>query len=136
VLGVVLVLLAACGIGGFALYKSQLKVNADAVNDYLGDMRDQNYDAAYNKLCANDRAQGTPAEYAAAAQQARSAGRGVAKFNIKDVNTHSSNGVTTRTAGGTITYTNGSTVSRTFGLGKENGQLCIDTGYADLVRSR
>ncbi len=134
-LGLVLVLAATCGIGGYALYRSQLKVNADAVNAYLGAMRDQNYSAAYDKLCANDRAQGTSAEYGQAAMAARADGRGVRSFDITSVNTNSSNGVTGRTAGGTVTFTNGTTVTRTFGLGKENGTLCIDSGYTDLVRS-
>jgi hypothetical protein len=134
VLGVVFLLLAGCGALIFTVYRGT-KANADTVNTYLGAMRDQNYDAAYNKLCAADRAQGTSAEYAEAARGARDAGRGVAGFDIKDVNTNSTNGVTTRTAGGTVTYTNGSKVNSTFGLGKENGELCIDTGYADLVRS-
>jgi hypothetical protein len=133
VLAVVFVLLATCGIGGYALYRSQLKVNADKVNDFLGDMRDQNYSAAYGQLCANDRAQGSSSEFAAAAKAARDANRGVQDFDIKSVNTNNSNGVVTRTAGGKVTLTNGSSQIRTFSLQKENGELCIDTGYAGLL---
>jgi hypothetical protein len=133
VLAVVLVLLATCGIGGYALYRSQLKVNADKVNDFLGDMRDQNYSAAYDQLCANDRAQGSSSDFASAAKAARDANRGVQSFDIKSVNTNNSNGVVTRTAGGRVTLTNGTSRVRTFGLQKENGKLCIDTGYADLL---
>jgi hypothetical protein len=135
VLGLVLVLFAGCGIGGYVLYRSQLKVNADAVNEFLGAMRDQDYQAAYDKLCAGERARGSSSEFAAAARSARDDGRGVRSFDIHNVNTNSANGVTTRTAGGRVTYTDGTVTNPTYELRKENGELCIATGYAPLVRS-
>jgi hypothetical protein len=133
VLGVVFLLVAGCAGGVYALYRSQLKVNADKVNEYLGDMKSQNYSAAYDQLCANDRAQGSVTEYSDAAKAARGANRGVQSYRIKDVRTNSSNGVVTRTAGGTVTLTNGSVLNKTFSLSKENGKLCVDTGYVDLL---
>lgn len=135
VLGVLLVLLATCGIGGYALFRGTIKANADAANEFLGAMRDQDYGAAYDKLCSNDRAQGTREEFGEAARSAREDGRGVQDFDIDSVNTNNTNGVTTRTAGGRLTYTNGTSNPVTFTLGKENDELCIDTGYAPLVRS-
>ena len=54
-------------------------------------------------------------------------------YDIRSSSTNNSNGLVTRTAGGTITLTNGSQFTRTFSLRKENGKLCIDSGYADLL---
>jgi hypothetical protein len=131
----VFALLAACGIGGYALYSSQLKVNADAANDFLKGLRDENYDAAYNKLCSGERDDGTSAEFADAARSARSANKGVASYSIKSVNTNNSNGIVTRTAGGTVTLTDGTRRPTTFFLDKENDELCISGGYEALLRS-
>jgi hypothetical protein len=133
VLGVVFLLVAGCVGGVYALYRSQLKVNADKVNEFLGDMKNQNYPAAYDQLCANGRAQGSVTEYSDAAKAARDANRGVQSYSIKAVRTNNSNGVVIRTAGGTVTLTNGSVLNKTFSLNKENGKLCVDTGYAELL---
>jgi hypothetical protein len=133
VLGVVILLVGGCGAAIYALYRSQLKVNADAANDFLKALRDENYDAAYNKLCAGERDDGTSAEFAAAARAARSDNKGVASYSIKSVNTNNSNGFVTRTAGGTVTLTDGTRRPTTFSLDKENDELCISSGYEGLL---
>jgi hypothetical protein len=132
VLAVVLLVLGGCGAGAYALYRSQ-KANADTTNEFLRGLRDQNYSAAYDKLCSRVRAQVSADQFAEAARASRDNNRGVRSYRINNVSTHSTNGVTTRTAGGRVTLTDGTVRTETYYLDKESGTLCVLSGYDDLV---
>lgn len=125
-------LLGGCGVGIFYLVKTVGK-NADEVNAFLRNVRDKRFDIAYTRLCPAEQAAQSSTEFADALQAAAARNHRVTSFDIKSVNTTSTNGFTTRTAGGNVTFEDGQTRFITFGLDKPGGHLCISSGYELLA---
>ena len=122
--------LGGCGVGIYFLAKSVTK-NADAANAFLRDVRDQQFSAAYQRLCPGQAT--TEAQFTGALQAASSRAHAVTSFDITNSNTSVvSGGGTTRTASGNVTFTGGETGPIVFSLGQNDGHLCIESGYATL----
>jgi hypothetical protein len=122
--------LGGCGVGVYFLAKSVTK-NADAANAFLRDVRDQQFSAAYQRLCPGSAI--PEAQFTADLQAAATRGHAVTSFDITNSNTSVVNGLgTTRTASGTVTYTGGVSAPIEFSLAQNDGQLCIESGYATL----
>jgi hypothetical protein len=129
VLGVLV--LGGCATGIYFLVGA-LSKNADAVNAFLKDVRDQRFSAAYDRLCPSAQAAQPRAEFTDGLHSAAADGRGVSSYDITSSKTQTTNGSTERTAGGDVTFGDGRTRDITFSLGKSNGTLCINGGY-DLL---
>jgi hypothetical protein len=129
VLGVLV--LGGCGVGIYFLVGA-LSKNADAVNAFLKDVRDQRFAAAYDRLCPSVQAVQTRDEFADGLRRAATDGRGVSSYDITSSETHTTNGVTRRTAGGDVSFRDGSSRYITFSLGKANGKLCLAGGSEQL----
>jgi hypothetical protein len=129
VLGVLV--LGGCATGIYFLVGA-LSKNADAVNAFLKDVRDQRFSAAYDRLCPSAQSGQTRAAFTDGLQSAVTDGRGVSSYDITSSKTRTTNGSTERTAAGDVTFRDGSTRYITFSLGKWDGRLCINGGY-DLL---
>ncbi len=124
--------LGGCGVGIYFLATSVTK-NADEVNSFLRDVRDQRFTAAYQHLCPGIRAGVAATQFTGALQAAAARGHGVSSFDITSSNTSVSTGSgSTRTASGTVTFNGGVSTPVTFALDKSGGSLCILTGYSAL----
>jgi hypothetical protein len=122
--------LGGCGVGIFFLAKSVTK-NADEANAFLRDVRDQQFSAAYQRLCPGPAI--PEAQFTGDLQAAASRGHAVTSFDITTSNTSVVSGVgTTRTAGGTVTFNGGVSAPIEFSLGQDSGHLCVESGYATL----
>jgi hypothetical protein len=129
ILGVLL--LGGCGAAVFFLVQSVSK-NADAVNNFLRDVRNQQFGSAYSRLCPDVRAGEPASAFVRSLQSARDRGHGVNSYEIRTVRTSSVNGFTTRTAGGTVKFADGTSEVITFGLEKSGSGLCVASGYRFL----
>ena len=125
-----LLVLGGCGVGIYFLAKSVTK-NADEANAFLRAVRDQQFSAAYQRLCPG---QGiAESQFVGDLQSAASRGHAVTSFDITSSNTSVVSGSgTTRTASGTVTFTGGLSAPIAFSLGETGGHLCIESGYATL----
>ena len=121
--------LGGCGVGIYFLAKTVTR-NADATNTFLRHVRDQQFSAAYNDLCPAART--AEPQFVSRLQTAAAGARRLVSFDITSSNTSVSNGVSSREASGTVTFSGGLSTFVTFELGKSNGQLCIESGYATL----
>lgn len=125
-----LLVLGGCGTGIYFLAKSVTK-NADEANSFLRNVRDQQFSAAYQQLCPGQMI--TEAEFIGDLQTASSRGHAVTSFDITNSNTSVVSGSgTTRTASGNVTFTGGETGPIAFSLRKNDGHLCVESGYAAL----
>jgi hypothetical protein len=126
--------LGGCGVGIFFAAKSVTK-NIGATNAFLRDVRDQQFAAAYGRLCPSEQAAGTAAQFAAGLQAAVADGHGVTSYDITSANTTENfgdGGGTSRTASGTVTFANGQTEHLTFALYESGGRLCVLSGVQPL----
>ena len=127
ILGTVGVLvLGGCGVGIFYAARTVTE-NADVVNAYLKDVKAQRYAAAYDRICPSSRT----SESAYTAQQRRMVadGRALTSYDITSSSTDNTNGFTTRTAAGDLSFADGRRFYAAFSLRREDGRLCITTGY-------
>jgi hypothetical protein len=133
ILGTVGVLvLGGCGVGIYFLV-STATANADEVNAFLSDVRDQQFTAAYQHLCPSVRAGLPPGNFATALTAAVLRGHGLLSYDITSSNTSVVSGTgTVRTAGGAVTFRDGSSRSVAFTLEKPSGHLCISSGFEAL----
>jgi hypothetical protein len=135
ILGTVGVLvLGGCGVGIWFVANSVTK-NIAAANTFLGDVRDQNFTAAYQRLCPEARNGVSDTRFTGALQSAASRGHQVISFDITASNSSEnfgSNSGTVRTASGNVTFSGGQSELLTFELGSSEGQVCVLSGYAAL----
>jgi hypothetical protein len=132
ILGTVgLLVLGGCGIGIYFLVDN-LSKNADRVNAFLADVRDSQFDSAYDQLCPGIQASQLRSEFVRTLQEAADRGHAVISYDINSVNTTSGTGGSSRTAGGSVNFTDGQSRFISFDLGKSDGKLCISYGYEDL----
>ena len=127
-----LLLLGGCGVGIYFLAHSLTK-NADEVNAFLRNVRDQQFTAAYQHLCPSVQTGTSQAEFTSALQSASARGHALTSFDITSSNTSTISGVgTTRTASGDVTFRDGTTRPVGFTLEKPSGHLCISSGFTSL----
>jgi hypothetical protein len=129
---VALLALGGCGVGIYYIFRNVGK-NADTVNAFLRNVRDQRFGAAYGQLCPAARAAQSAGTFVQDLTSAAARGHGVTSFDINSVNTTSTNGVTTRTAGGAVRFADGANRTITFTLGKSGSRLCVFSGYQLLT---
>ena len=127
-----LLLLGGCGVAGYFLFDTLVRQNVDAVNAFLGDVRDQKFDSAFDRLCRSEQAAETRAGFKQPLQDAVARDHRVTSFDINSSETTSTNGVTLRRADGSVSFSDGRNVEVTFRLRKESGHLCISSGYVLL----
>jgi hypothetical protein len=124
--------LGGCGVGIYFLAQ-QVTQNADEVNAFLRNMRDQQYSAAYQHLCPSVRAGLPVTNFTTLAQGAATRGHGVSSYDITASSTSAVTGSgTIRTASGRVSYRDGTSSLVTFTLDKPSGHLCIATGYNEI----
>ena len=129
ILGTVGVLvLGGCGVGIFFAARTVTE-NADTVNAFLKDVRDQRYAAAYDRICPSRRGAVTESAFTSQQRQAVSDGRALTSYDITSSSTNNTNGVTTRTAAGNLSFADGRSYYAAFSLRREDGRLCITTGF-------
>lgn len=130
--GAGLLLLGGCGVGIYFLAHSLTK-NADEVNAFLRNVRDQQFSAAYQHLCPFEREGTSQAEFTTALQSASARGHALTSFDITSSNTSTISGIgTRRTASGDATFRDGTSRPVGFELDKQSGHLCILSGFAAL----
>jgi hypothetical protein len=124
--------LGGCGVGIFFIAK-QVTQNADEVNAFLRNMRDQQYSAAYQHLCPSVRNTLSDTTFTGLANGASTRGHGVSSYDITASSTSTSTGFgTIRVASGRIHYRDGTSNVVEFNLDKPSGHLCISSGFNEL----
>jgi hypothetical protein len=94
-------------------------------------VRDLQFSAAYRQLCPGQAM--TEAQFVGDLQSAESRGHAVISYDVTNSNTSVVSGSgTTRTASGNVTFVGGETGPIAFSLGKNDGHLCVESGYASL----
>jgi hypothetical protein len=124
-------LLGGCGVGVYFLVGTLTK-NADEVNAFLRNVRDQQFVAAYNRLCPGVQQTESQADFSSELQAASVRGHGVTSFNITSSNTETGTSGSNRSAGGTVRFADGESSQLTFFLEKNGSDLCISYGYTLL----
>jgi hypothetical protein len=125
-----ILVLGGCGVGIYFLAHSLTK-NADEVNAFLRNVRDQQFSAAYQHLCPSVGTSETA--LVTALQSAASRGHEVTSFDITSSNTSKVSGAgTLRSAAGEVTFADHTTREVAFTLDKPSGHLCISSGFTSL----
>jgi hypothetical protein len=135
ILGTVGVLvLGGCGVGIWFVANSVTK-NTDATNAFLGDVRDQNFTAAYQRLCPGVRATVTAAQFTGEFSAAAEGGNGVTSFDItaSSSETSGTNLGPVSTATGRVNFAGRESRIVTFALQKSGAGLCVAFGFEDLL---
>jgi hypothetical protein len=63
VLGALLAVIVALAVTGTLLFVQKIKPPIDAANDYLGELVDRDYEAAFDRLCEQDQADSSPESF-------------------------------------------------------------------------
>jgi hypothetical protein len=123
-----ILVLGGCGVGIYFLAK-QATQNADAVNAFLRNVRNQRFAEAYGRLCPSVQSGLSRSDFTAALQKAAFLRDGVESFDITSSSTSIGHD---RTASGRVTLVSGGSVFVTFHLQKTSGHLCILDGFTAL----